>query len=126
MARSESNWQIIFNAYLREKRLYGYYELKQTDERTFYFSHLKLNQYEGLQATEAQGLVWKLSDEDRRKKPCDTFCTPPLPSYVVIKFTDAFYFIRIADIVALREGGAVSISLDKAKELAERVVRVGI
>jgi len=78
MARSEAKWQVIFNQYLREKRLHGYYELKQTSAETFPFSKIETNQYEGLQATKKEGLVWKLSDEDRRLKPCDTLCIPPL------------------------------------------------
>ena len=124
MARKEKNWQVLFNQYLRKKRLYGYYELKQTEKDTFYFTNLELNQYEGLQATEREGLVWKLSDEDRRKKPCDTFCVPPLPSYVVIKFPDGFYFIRIKDIVKLRESKAVGVTLAHANQVAERILRV--
>jgi penicillin-binding protein-related factor A (putative recombinase) len=124
MARSEAKWQTVFNQYLREKRLHGYYELKQTDALSFPLSRLELHQYEGLQATENEGLVWKLSDEDRRKKPCDTLCIPPLPSFVVIKFPDAFYFIRIKDVVELVEKKAVSITQKWAQVVAQRILRV--
>ena len=121
--KKEAKHQVLLNQYLREKRLYGYYELKQTDKDTFYFTNLEKHQYEGLQATEKEGLVWKLSDEDQRQKPCDTFCSPPLPSFVVIKFRDGFYFINIKKIVELRENNSLGITLSQAKEIAERIVR---
>ena len=124
MARSEKHWQQIFNQYLREKRLHGYYELKQTSADSFPFSKIETNQYEGLQATKKEGLVWKLSDEDRRLKPCDTLCIPPLPSYIVIKFEDAFYFIDIDDIVAMRERGEAGITKARANVIAKRILRL--
>jgi len=123
MVKKEAKLQILFNQYLREKRLYGFYELKQTTKDTFYFNNLELHQYEGLQATEKEGLIWKLSDEDRRQKPCDTLCIPPLPSYVVIKYSDGFYFINIKDIVRLKEEQIIGITIQKAREIAERIVR---
>jgi len=124
MARSEAKWQIILNQYLREKRLYGYYELKQTSAETFPFNKIETNQYEGLQATKKEGLVWKLSDEDRRQKPCDTLCIPPLPSYIVIKFIDGFYFIDISDIVEMRGKGEVGITKERANVIAKRILRL--
>jgi hypothetical protein len=124
MARSEAKWQILLNQYLREKRLYGFFELKQTNTLSLAIGKIETHQYEGLQATEKEGLVWKLSDEDRRKKPCDTLCIPPLPSFIVIKFPDGFYFIRIKDVVGLVERGVVSITKYWAELNAERIVRV--
>lgn len=126
MKKPEAKWQIIFNQYLREKRkkgeMYGFYELKQTTTNSLAFSKIEIHQYDGLQATEKEGLVWKLSDEDRRQKPCDTICIPPLPSYIVIKFPGAYYIIRIKDIVKLREEGGVSITLLQAQALAEKIL----
>ena len=124
MARSEAHWQQIFNQYLREKRLHGYYELKQTSAASFPFSKKEVNQYEGLQATKKEGLVWKLSDEDRRQKPCDTLCIPPLPSYIVIKFVEGFYFIDIEDIVKMRGNGEHGISRTRAEVIAHRILRI--
>jgi len=118
----ESKRQITLNQYLRKARMYGFFELKVADGGTFNFNDMEDNQYEGLQATEREGLVWKLSDEDRRKKPCDTLCIPPLPSYLVVQFGKDLYFLRMWQIVSLRESGAVSISLEKCKEIAEKVV----
>lgn len=124
--KKESKWQTIWNQYLREKRkegkMYGYYELKQSTSGSMPFSKIEIHQYDGLQATEKEGLVWKFSDDDRREKPCDCVCLPPLPSYLVIKFPDAYYMIRITEVVKLREMGLISISLQKAKEIAEQIV----
>ena len=122
MQKREAHWQTLFNQYLREKKPYGYYELKQTIKDYFPFSKIETVQYEGLQATEKDGLVWKLSDADMRPKPCDTLCIPPLPSYIVIHFVDGFYFIRIKDIVKMREDGKIAITKDQAKDMAEKIV----
>jgi len=118
----ERNRQIILNQYLRESKMRGYFELKIAKGNTFNFSDMEENQYEGLQATEHDGLVWKLSDDDRRKKPCDTLSIPEMPSYLVIQFARIVYFIRIMEIVKLREAGEVSISQEKCKEVAEKVL----
>lgn len=120
--KKEAKWQTMFNQYIREKRFYGYFELKQTIKDYFPFAKIELSQYESLRAMEKNGLVWKLSDEDQRQKPCDSFCTPPLPTYLVIKFDDGFYFLRIKDIEELKAKGAIGITLEMAKEIAERVL----
>ena len=120
--KHEAKAQIVFNQYLRERKPNGYYELKQTDKKYFPFSKIEQVQYDGLQATEKGGLVWKLSDQDQRPKPCDTLCMPPLPSYVVIAFGKTFYFIRIKTIVDMRENGKISITLEEAKTHAEKIV----
>lgn len=122
MKKHETEAQVAFNQYIRERRTYGYYELKHTDRDYFPFSKIEQVQYDGLQATEKTGLVWKLSDQDSRPKPCDSFCTPPLPSYLVIFFGPAFYFIRIGIIVKMREAGKLSITLEEAKKMAEKIV----
>ncbi len=121
----EAKWQMIWNQYLRESKIPGFFELKQTSKNYFPFSQIEQHQYEGLQATEQNGLVWKLSDEDRRQKPCDAISIPPLPSYIVIKFPGAYYMIRIGEIVKLRDEGGISITVDKAKEIAEKIVVLG-
>lgn len=113
---------MIFNQYLREKKPSGFYELKVSLKDYFAFSKIEQVQYDGLQATEKGGLVWKLSDEDSRPKPCDTLCIPPLPSYIVIAFDKTFYFIRIKTIVDMREDGHISISREEALKVAEKIV----
>ncbi len=130
MKKKEAKWQTIWGQYLREMRergtpLYGYFELKQTVNKTLPFSAIEDHQNSGLQATEESGLIWKYSDEDSRLKMCDCSSTPPLPSYLVIKFPDSYYMIRIGEIVRMREQGEVSITVDQAKTIAERIIKLG-
>lgn len=125
--KPEAKWQTIWNKYLREMRdkgtpIYGYFELKQTTKNSLPFSKIEIHQYDGLQATEKSGLIWKFSDEDSRQKPCDSQCTPPLSSYIVIKFIDAYYMIDIKKIVKLREEGGISITLEQASQISERII----
>lgn len=100
----------------------GFFELKQTNSEIFPFSKIEIVQYDGLQATEKRGLVWKISDEDQRPKPCDCISIPPLPSYLVIKFPDAFYVIRFQKIVDMRDNGAMSISRVVAAQIADKKI----
>jgi penicillin-binding protein-related factor A (putative recombinase) len=120
--QKESKAQITFSQYLRKSQMRGFFELKVAKGKTLPFSAIEEHQYEGLQATQRDGLVWKLSDEDRRKKPCDSLSIPPLPSYLVIKFDNDFYIIQIHKIVNLKDRGSVSISLDECKKLADKVI----
>jgi hypothetical protein len=104
--------------------MYCYYELKVGRSGKFYFSNIETNQDEGLPALEAEGLVWKLSDEDSRKKPCDGFCTPPLPAYLVIKFKRKYYFIEYEKITALKESGDKSIDEESCEKLCTKLLTV--
>ncbi len=124
MKESKSN--TILNQYLREKRMYCYYELKVCGGTAFPFSKIEDNQDEGLPALAKEGLVWKLSDEDSRKKPCDGFCTPPLPAYLVILFASShkFYFISYSIITRLRELGDKFITEEDADYWSEKVVHI--
>ncbi len=124
MKKKEAKHQIAWNQYIREKKLHGFFELKQTDQESFPFSKIETVQYDGLQATEKNGLVWKFSDTDMRPKPCDSVGIPPLPSYLVIKFPDAFYMIRFQKIVDLREEGNISITRSTSEKLAEKIIKI--
>ena len=120
--KREQKWNTILNSYLREKEMYMFYELKQTDKESFPFSKIEKVQWEGLQATERNGLVWKLSDEESRPKPCDGFSIPPLPSYLIIKFQTEFCLIRFEKIVALKNEGVISVSRSKAEEISDKII----
>lgn len=122
--KKEAKHQIIFNQYLRESGLHGFFELKQTATDSFAFAKIETNQWEGLEATEKHGLVWKLSDEDSRPKPCDCFNIPPLPSYLVIKYPDGFYIIRFNKIIDMRDQGCISVTRSTAEILAERIIKI--
>ena len=122
--KKEAHWQTKFNQYLRETRIHGFFELKQTETNSLPLSAIETHQYEGLQATQFEGLVWKFSDEDRRQKPCDCVCIPPLPSFIVIKFPDGFYMVLISKIVLLKERKVKSITLQMAKDIAYKIIRL--
>jgi len=120
--KREAKWNTVLEQYLREKKFYCYYELKQTDTESFAFAKIRKVQWDGLQATEKNGLVWKLSDEESRPKPIDGLSTPPLPSYLVIKFKDKFCLIRFEKIVKLRNEGVISVSRSTAEEMSEKII----
>ncbi len=127
--KKEAKWQTIFSQYMQEMHergeLYCYYELKQTMKDFFSFRLIEFHQFHGLPALELKGMKWKFSDEDSRQKVCDGANLPPLPSYLVIKFPDAYYMIRIGEIHKLKENGAMGITLEQAKTIAERIVVLG-
>ncbi len=124
MSKVEAKWNTLLNKYFKEKKFFCYYELKQTKDNSFSFSKIETNQIDGLTATEESGMVWKLSDEDQRKKPCDGFSTPPLPSYLIIKWPDGFYLIRFKEILDMIERGENKISKEQAKKIAEKIIRI--
>lgn len=124
MSKVEAKWNTLLNKYFKEKKFFCYYELKQTNDNSFSFSKIETNQIDGLTATEESGMVWKLSDEDQRKKPCDGFSTPPLPSYLIIKWPDGFYLIRFKEILDMIEKGENKISKEQAKKIAEKIIRI--
>jgi hypothetical protein len=122
MKKREAKWNTILEQYFREKKFYCYYELKQTETESFAFTKIRKVQWEGLPATERNGLVWKLSDEESRPKPIDGLSTPPLPSYLIIKFKDKFCLIRFEKIIEARNEGYIAISRSMAEELSDRII----
>ncbi len=125
MKKREASANTVLNQYLREKKFYCFYELKQTgNDDSFRFSAIRKVQWDGLQATERNGLVWKWSDETSRPKPCDGVSIPPLPSYLIIKFAGEFCLIRFEKIVKLRDEGVISISRSKAEEIADKIIKL--
>ncbi len=126
MKKVEAKFNTLLNQYLRVKKMYCYYELKQTDATTFPFSKIEKHQWEGLQATRKEGLVWKLSDEDQRQKPCDGFSSPPMMSYLIIKFPSGFYMIDILDLVKMEKDGRYNITEKEAKEIAGMIIKLNL
>ena len=122
--KREQKWNTVLNQYLREKKIYCFYELKQVNIDSFPFSKIRKVQWEGLQSTERNGLVWKFSDEVSRPKMCDGVSIPPLPSYLIIKFKDEFVLVRFEKIVQLRDEGVISISRSKAEELSDKIIKL--
>ena len=124
MVKREAKKNTILNQYLREKKFYCYYELKVVRGKTFNFAAIEINQDEGLPALSKEGLTWKLSDEDSRKKPCDGFCAPPLPTYLVLHHGVSLYFVRYYHIEQMKLEGATSIHIDVCKQIADKVVHI--
>lgn len=118
----ESKNNTILNQYLREKKHFCYYELKVAKGGSFAFSKIEKVQDESLPALQNEGLTWKFSDEDSRRKPCDGGCFPPLPAYLVIKFGGTFCFLLYSVIVKMKAEGKKSITAVEAVELSTLVV----
>lgn len=122
----EAGSNTVLNQYLREKRkegFYCYYELKVARGGTFNFKKIEEVQDESLPALANEGLVWKWSDEDSRRKPCDGASLPPLPSFLIIKFGTVYYFVEYRLIKEMRDAGEKSITEKEAYALARFVVR---
>jgi len=124
--KKEAKLNTILNQYLREKKMYCFYELKQVTHLVdvFRFSTIEKVQWEGLKAVEANGLVYKLSDETSRPKPCDGLSVPALPAYLVIAFLNKLIFIRFKEIVKLQDEGRISIKQAEAEKIAELIVKI--
>ena len=105
--------------------MYCYYELKVAKGKKFWFSQIEDHQHDALPALQKEGLVWKLSDEDSRRKPCDGFSAPPLPAYLVVLYADTFYLILYAKIARMRATGRHSVDEDEAVRMADHVIHMG-
>ena len=125
MKKREAKHNTLFNKYLRKSGMQGYFELKQTKGNSIRWSCVEPHQMAGLLAAEQGGFIWKLSDEDQRRKPFDCFSAPPLKSYVVIFFPKAFHIILAVKF--FKERGATdepSLTRDVSFRLAERVINI--
>jgi len=123
MKKREASFQTIFNQYLRVKKLYGHFELKQTTGNSISFNAVKQHQVDGLMSGSLSPFVWKYSDEDQREKPFDCSCIPPIQGYVVIKYPGIFYIIRVQDfIIESRRSERKSLTSDRAKEICHIAV----
>lgn len=119
MNKKEAKFQTVFNQYLRKKKLFGYFELKEATGDSLPFSAIKQHQLNGLLAASRNGFVWKLSDQDQREKPFDCMYTKPAGAYVVIKYGKVFYIIT-AQMFHFQSEVSESKSLTKqrAKEIS--------
>lgn len=125
MKRREASFQTLFNKYLRVKRLYGNFELKQTKGVSISFSCLEEHQIAGLLAGEREGLVWKYSDQDQRQKPFDCSSNPPLPGFVVVRFSTHFYVIPIrAFLDEMVNRARKSLTQQRARDICLHAVRL--
>lgn len=120
MTKREADFQSVFNQYLRKKRMYGNFELKQTTGKSIRFDAVEPHQGVGLLAASAEGFVWKYSDQDQRQKPFDCSSIPPLPGYVVLRFPKHFYIIKIERFLLEKvESDRLSITEERSRALAD-------
>lgn len=121
--KREADFQTQFNRYLRETKMIGAFELKQTKTYLLPFSALKEHQEHGLLAAQINGFVWKLSDADPREKPFDCISTGTIPAYVVIKYPKLFAIIKIEAFIKERNESVLkSLPRERAKEIATKVI----
>ena len=122
--KREASSQTLWNQYIRATKIYGYFELKEAQKHSLPFSRIEPHQWDGLIAMQENGLVWKLSDEDSRQKPCDCISTPPMTSYLVIRFSGVFYMLPMKEVIKIRDEGIISITEEKSKTIAAKIVKL--
>lgn len=124
--KREANFQTFFNRYVREKKLAGVFELKQTTEDSIPFSDLQPHQREGLLAVEEGGFVWKLSDADPREKPFDMIATGLMSAYVAVKFPGKMITVIPIDDFLQEESVSKrkSLTLVRATIIASKVIHM--
>ena len=125
MKKREAALTTIFGKYLEASKppLYGYYELKQTTKNSLSFASVDEHQYQKLKAAQANGFRWKHSDVDPRQKAMDYQFTPPLTSYIVIRWKDVFTMITYDKFVHERDTATrKSITKERALQIATKVV----
>jgi hypothetical protein len=126
MKKIEAKKNTQWNEYCKKSKFYGFFELKQTSGDSFLFSKFESHQVTSLMTLNFYGLTWKLSDEDQRKKPCDSMCIPPLDSYLVIWFGKykSFVVIDIGKIAPMIVHKHKSISYKDALKISDKVVKL--
>lgn len=123
MKKREAKYQTLFNKYLRKTGMLGYFELKQTKAKSIPWSAIQPHQLAGLLAAREGGLVWKLSDEDQRRKPFDCFSVPALEAYVVVFFGATCCIIPIKTFLYAKDRSEdPSLSMEFAEDLAIKVI----
>lgn len=92
----EAKKTTVLNQFLKDSPIYGHIEYKQTRTNRFLLSHFEDHQVSSLLAAYKNGLTWKLSDMDPRKKPCDVIRTRPWEdSWICIIYPKCATFIHI-------------------------------
>ena len=127
MIKREAKAQVIWGRYVRELKLYGAFELKQTTKQYINFNEVKDHQIEGLLAVQSGGFVWKLSDLDIREKPFDMISTQAMYGYVVIYYSQykTFVMITIFNFVNEKENSLKkSLYFNKACEIADMIIEL--
>lgn len=123
MKKREAQFQTVFNQYLRQKQIYGAFELKQTQTNSILFSSVEEHQIDSLAGFEDSGLVWKISDQDQRVKPFDCISIAPGTSYVVIKFPTCCTIVSYRSFMKEKNTSVRKSLLEsRAKEIATFII----
>jgi hypothetical protein len=108
----------LITAYIKIKKLYGFFEVKQTRTKNFNLSNFEPQQLDSLVSACHNGLVYKLSDSDQRIKPFDIISSPPGSAYVVICYPKEIIFVGAFNIILMKKNGAKSLSHENAKKIS--------
>lgn len=115
----ESNFTTIFEKYIRAKKMYGVFELKQTDADAIPFAKVENHQIESLIAAQNVGFLHKISDADPRRKAFDVLYTKPLVAYIAIRFPKVTCVITVNNFIFERDRSKrKSLTIERAKEIA--------
>jgi len=122
--KREANKTPFFEKWVRLKKLYGYFELKQTTTDSLSFSLVPEHQIDSLLALQDSGLLWKHSDLDMRTKPGDLQFTPPLPAFVVIKYPKEYCVIPVNNFIFERDHSKrKSLTVERAREISTYIIK---
>lgn len=130
--RRESYYQTVWNHIVKEAKFYGYFELKKTLIDKINYAYIPQHQIDGLLSAQEFGVAWKISDQDQRMKPFDSFFMPPQTSYLVIYFVKKKQFcaITIENFLSAKkeseENNERFFTYEKAYSIATKVFTVGI
>ena len=127
----QSKLRVPFIKYMKEHNgLEGIFELKlsKNKAKTVAWSKFEDQQLPSLYKAKHEGLYWKLSDMDIRRKPADFFCVNN--GYVALCYyvphqPKLVYFLDIDDVYVLKNTPKKrSIHLDDAIRLAKFIIKV--
>jgi hypothetical protein len=122
--KREASKTPFFEKWLRLKKFYCYWEVKQTTTDSIAFSSVPEHQIDSLLAQQDSGLLWKHSDSDMRTKPCDGQFTPPLPAVVVIKYPKEYCVISINNFIFERDHSKrKSLTVERAREISTYIIK---
>ena len=119
----ENKFTIIFEKYIRAKKMHGVFELKQTDIDSIPFSKVEEHQLESLIAVQHNGFLHKISDADPRRKAFDIVYTRPLVGYIAIRFPKVTCVITVNNFVFERDRSKrKSLTIERAREISTRIL----
>ena len=129
----ESDIQTKFNQWLKRNWYNGTaaFELKivKAPDKSLPYSAIRDNQYKGLRLAKKR-LIWKLSDEDRREKPFDSFIIQEGQAYVAIcwftpRKQKSITLIDVEDLMRYRANSSKkSINQHEANSLATFILEL--